>query len=98
VGAVAVGAVFFAEASEAASAATTGTDARWSTDRNTARTESIFGTAFIVAGLALFGGAQWRYGTVSSRGVDDQSTARSLPSMGLRPERNGLSFSYGATF
>ena len=98
VGTIAVGAVFFAEASGAATSATAGTDARWAADRSTARTESIFGTAFIIAGLAVFGGAQWRYFTVSNRGVDDDSTARALSSVGVGLEHSGVSFSYGATF
>jgi hypothetical protein len=98
VGTVAVGGAFFAAASSAATSASSGKDGSWATERNTAKVDSIFGTTFVCLGVAIFGTAQWRYFTVTSRGSDDRSAARATPSVGLGVQRNGFSFSYAATF
>jgi hypothetical protein len=98
VGSVAVGGAFFAAASASATSASSGKDASWTTERNKAKVESIFGTTFICLGLAIFGTAQWRYFTVTSRGSDDPSASRAVPSVGFGVERSGFSLSYAATF
>jgi hypothetical protein len=97
---VAIGGGFFGGAVSASSSASSGKDASWVSERNTAKVDSIFGTTFLCLGIAVFGLGQWRYFTVSNRGYDDTepTAARALPSVGFGVQKDGFSFSYGATF
>jgi hypothetical protein len=98
IGAVAVGAVFFAEAYGTSSAATSGLDASWASHRSTAKVESIFGAAFVGVGVGLFGVGQWRYVVVASRGDAEAAPAASSSSVGLGVLRQGLCLSYRGAF
>jgi hypothetical protein len=98
VGSFVGGGVFLVEANSAATAATSGTDASWTSNRNTAKTESIIGGVFIGVGTLLYAGALWRYFTVTTRGNEDAPPDPPSSAVGLRVQHDGLQLSYGATF
>src|SRR5580704_425696 len=90
VGSFVGGAVLLAEANAAAMAATSGTDASWTSNRNTAKTESIVGGVFIGLGTVLYAGALWRYFTVTTRGNEDAPPDPPSSAVGLRVQHDGL--------
>jgi hypothetical protein len=98
VGSFVGGAVFLTEANSAANAATSGTDASWTSNRHTAKTESILGGVSIGVGTVLYAAALWRYFTVTTRGNEGAPPDPPSSAVGLRVEHDGLRLSYGGRF